>query len=148
MKHLSIALIALFLALGLQSASAQQNKSGKAALSNIKADKDQQPAANEPILTMAEQAPSFDGNLFQWLAANLQYPSIAAENGIQGRVVVKFVVEPDGSVTNATVTRGVDPSLDQEALRLVNAMPKWKPGMNNGKYVRVWYNLPVSFRIE
>lgn len=100
------------------------------------------------MLTIAEQMPSFKGNVNQWLAQNLQYPAVAAESGIQGRVVVKFVVGKDGSVSQAQVVRGVDPSLDREALRVVNMMPKWNPGMNNGQPANVWFTLPVTFKLQ
>ena len=73
--------------------------------------------------------PSFP-NVNAWLASHIQYPAVAAENGVQGRVIVKFVVGRDGSVSQAQIVRGVDQSLDREALRVVNSMPKWSPGMN------------------
>jgi protein TonB len=98
-------------------------------------------------LTIAEKMPSFKGNVNAWLGSHIQYPAAALENGIQGRVVIKFVVGKDGSVSQAQVVRGVDPSLDKEALRVVNAMPKWNPGMNNGQPAAVWYTLPVQFRL-
>ena len=73
---------------------------------------------------------------------------IAAENGIQGRVYVQFVVDRDGGISNAKIARGVDPSLDQEALRVVNSLPKWKPGMQRGKPVRVSYTVPINFQLQ
>ena len=73
---------------------------------------------------------------------------IAQENGIQGRVSCSFVVEKDGSVTDVQVLRGVDPSLDKEAIRVITAMPKWKPGKQRGKPVRVKYTVPVTFRLQ
>lgn len=100
------------------------------------------------IFTVAEQMPTFKGNVNQWLANNLQYPAVALENGIQGRVIVKFVVGRDGSVSQAQVVRGVDPALDREALRAVNSMPKWNPGMNNGQPANVWFTLPVTFKLQ
>ena len=98
-----------------------------------------------------EQPPSFPGGnaaLMSWLSSNIHYPPVAEENGIQGRVVVSFVVEPDGSITNVQVVRGVDPSLDKEAVRVTKAMPKWQPGKQNGQAVRVKYNLPVTFKLQ
>lgn len=103
------------------------------------------------VHTVVEQMPSFPGGageLNKWLSSNIHYPPVAEENGIQGRVVVKFVVEPDGSITNASVVKSVDPSLDKEALRVVKAMPKWQPGVQNGQKVRVWFNLPVTFKLQ
>lgn len=100
------------------------------------------------IFTVAEQMPTFKGNVNQWLSNNLQYPPQAAENNIQGRVIVKFVVGRDGSVSQAQIARGVDPSLDREALRVVNSMPKWNPGMNNGQPANVWFTLPITFKLQ
>jgi protein TonB len=105
----------------------------------------------QKIFDVVEQQPSFPGGqaaLLQWLQQNIHYPPVAEENGIQGRVVVSFVVEPDGSITNVQVVRGVDPSLDKEAVRVTKAMPKWQPGKQNGQAVRVKYNLPVQFRLQ
>ena len=105
----------------------------------------------QKIFDVVEQQPSFPGGqtaLLQWLQRNIHYPPVAEENGIQGRVVVSFVVEPDGSITNVQVVRGVDPSLDKEAVRVTKAMPKWQPGKQNGQAVRVKYNLPVQFRLQ
>lgn len=101
------------------------------------------------IYEVVEQMPSFPGGqgaLMQYLANNIKYPVVAQENGVQGRVVVSFVVERDGSITDVQVVRSVDPSLDHEAQRVVRSMPKWIPGKQNGKAVRVKYNVPVSFQ--
>jgi protein TonB len=95
--------------------------------------------------------PEFPGGqaaLMKWLSNNIRYPQIALDNGISGRVVVKFVVEKDGSVGNVQVVKGVDKDLDKEAMRVVRAMPKWQPGKNNGQAVRCYYNLPVTFKIQ
>lgn len=86
--------------------------------------------------------------LLKWIARTLQYPEIAAENGVQGKVIVQFVVEKDGSITKATVVRGVDASLDKEALRVINKMDKWQPGKQGGKPVRVKYTLPIQFKLQ
>ena len=105
--------------------------------------------AEDKIFDVVEQAPTFkEGDVRAWLAKNLQYPPVAAENGISGRVVVGFVVERDGSISHVQVLRGVDPSLDKEAVRVVKAMPKWNPGMQNGSPVRVKYNVPVQFKLQ
>ena len=103
------------------------------------------------VFDVVEQQPSFPGGqgaLMSWLASNIHYPPVAEENGIQGRVVVSFVVEKDGSITQVQVVRGVDPSLDKEAVRVTKAMPKWTPGKQNGQAVRVKYNLPVTFKLQ
>ena len=83
-----------------------------------------------------------------WLSKNVHYPPIAEENGVQGTVQCSFVVERDGTITNARVAREVDPSLNKEALRVVKAMPKWIPGKQNGKTVRVKYTIPISFKLQ
>ena len=83
--------------------------------------------------------------LMEYLAANVQYPE---ETCAQGRVVITFVVEKDGSITEPKVVRSVDPALDEEALRVVRGMPKWYPGKQNGVSVRVKYTIPVSFRLQ
>ncbi len=100
------------------------------------------------IFTVAEQMPAFKGNVNQWLSSHIQYPAVAAENGVQGRVIVKFVVGRDGSVSQAQIARGVDPALDREALRVVNSMPRWNPGMNNGQPANVWFTLPITFKLQ
>ena len=105
----------------------------------------------EKVFDVVEQMPSFPGGpsaLMEWLSNNVKYPVVAQENGVQGRVVVSFVVERDGSITYVKVVRGVDPSLDREASRVVRAMPRWIPGQQNGSAVRVKYNVPVAFRLQ
>lgn len=97
-----------------------------------------------------DQQPSFPGGtnaLNTFLASNLKYPVAAVENGIQGRVIVKFIVEKDGSISNVEVDRSVYPSLDNEAMRVVKAMPKWIPGQINGKAVKVKWSFPFTFRL-
>jgi protein TonB len=83
-----------------------------------------------------------------WLQKNLKYPAAAQENGIQGRVLVSFIVNKDGSIVEPKIIRSVDPSLDKEAARVVSSMPRWKPGKQRGKAVRVKYTLPVTFRLQ
>lgn len=103
------------------------------------------------VYDAVEEMPEFaDGHiaLFEFLANNIKYPVVAEENGVQGRVVVSFIVECDGSITNAKIVKTVDPSLDKEALRVVNSMPRWTPGRQNGKPVRVNYIIPVTFKLE
>lgn len=105
----------------------------------------------EEVFTAVEQMPEFPGGqsaLMKYLSNNIRYPQMALANDIQGRVVVKFVVEKDGSVSGVTVVRGVDKDLDKEAVRVVKSMPKWQPGKNNGQAVRCWFNLPVTFKIQ
>ncbi|SFD98986.1 energy transducer TonB [Thermophagus xiamenensis] len=104
-----------------------------------------------PVFFIVEEMPEFPGGeqaLHKFLASNIEYPVIAQENGIQGRVYVKFVVNTDGSITDVEIARGVDPSLDKEALRVVRSMPKWKPGKQRGKAVRVSYTVPINFVLQ
>lgn len=103
------------------------------------------------IFQVVEEMPSFPGGeeaLMNYLSKNIKYPSIALENNIQGRVMISFVVNKDGSIVEPQVIKPVDASLDKEALRVVKAMPKWKPGRQRGKAVRVKYTVPVLFRIR
>lgn len=103
------------------------------------------------VFFIVEDMPEFPGGelaLRKFIANAIKYPVIAQENGISGKVYVNFVVDKDGSVTAAKVARGVDPSLDKEALRVVNSLPKWKPGMQRGKPVKVSYTVPISFVLQ
>ena len=86
--------------------------------------------------------------LLKWIGDHIKYPTIAEENGIQGRVVCTFVVERDGSVTDVQVARSIDPTLDMEAVRVLKEMPKWKPGRHKGENVRVKYTVPVTFKLQ
>ena len=103
------------------------------------------------IFVFAEEMPQFPGGqeaMQKFIAENIRYPMMAKENGIQGRVYVEFVVNEKGAVTNPRVIRGVDPNLDREALRVVQAMPNWKPGKQRNKAVKVSITLPVNFKLE
>lgn len=105
----------------------------------------------QTIFEVVEQMPDFPGGmpaLMQFLSKNIKYPTIAQENGTQGRVIVQFVVNKDGSIVDPRVVKSVDPYLDKEALRVIGTMPKWKPGMQRGKPVRVKYTVPVMFRLQ
>ena len=105
----------------------------------------------QEIFKIVEEMPSFPGGeqkLMEFVGKNIKYPQIARETGIQGRVFVNFVVEPDGSVSNVSVLRGIGGGCDEEAMRVVKSMPKWKPGKQRGKAVRVQYMLPVNFRLQ
>jgi len=102
------------------------------------------------IFDVVEQPPLFPGGngaLMDFLHTNTKYPVVAQENGVQGRVVVAFVVEKDGSISDVHVLKSVDPSLDREAARVVKSMPRWQPGKQNGTTVRVKFNVPVSFKL-
>jgi len=123
--------------------------------SDTLSEKDEQPPINpnenDPeLLTIVEQLPQYPGGMSQfvkWLTETLVYPDQAMKRKIQGKVVISFIVEKDGSISNAKVVKSVEPSLDEEALRVVSAMPKWVPGKQCGEPVRVKYTLPVTFRL-
>lgn len=105
---------------------------------------------NETVFDQVDQMPSFPGGasgLNSWLSENIHYPAVAKENKVQGRVIVTFVVERDGSISNAKLAKSVDPALDREAVRVVSAMPNWNPGRKNGEPVRVKYTVPITFRL-
>lgn len=103
------------------------------------------------VFTAVEQMPMFPGGdaaLMEYLSSNIHYPAEAAKKGIQGRIVVGFIVERDGSLSDVHVLRSVDPALDREAIRVIKSMPKWQPGKQNGNTVRVKYQVPVLFRLK
>lgn len=105
----------------------------------------------EPLFEVVEEMPDFPGGmvrLMEYLATNLRYPGEAHAKGVQGRVIVLFIVEKDGSISHPKVVKSVNPDLDAEALRVISAMPKWKPGRQRGKDVRVKYTVPVMFRLK
>ncbi|MDR0940480.1 MAG: energy transducer TonB [Mediterranea sp.] len=109
--------------------------------------------AEEPdkVFDMVEQMPTYPGGtqaLYDWIAKYLKYPTIAAENGTQGRVICQFVVGFDGTIRDVTVVRSLDPYCDKEAVRVIKEMPKWIPGKQNGKPVSVKYTIPVLFRLQ
>ena len=109
------------------------------------------PQYEEKPLDIAEVMPSFPGGdaaMMQWLSVNITYPPIAEENGVQGRVIVRFYVGKDGAIYNPKVLRSVDPSLDKEALRVVKSMPRWIPGKQKGEPVAVYFTLPVTFQLQ
>ncbi|MCT4587481.1 MAG: energy transducer TonB [Carboxylicivirga sp.] len=104
-----------------------------------------------PVFFIVEDMPEFPGGeeaLRKYIAQSVKYPVIAQENGIQGRVYVSFVVNTKGKVTDVKIARGVDPNLDKEAIRVVNAMPAWKPGKQRGKAVKVSYTVPINFVLQ
>lgn len=103
------------------------------------------------VFDVVEQMPSFPGGMgamMQYLSSNIKYPKEAEKKGIQGRVLLSFIVQTDGSITDVRISKSVDPSLDKEAIRVVKSMPKWIPGKQNGQPVRVKYTFPVTFRLQ
>lgn len=107
--------------------------------------------AEDVIHEHVEIMPDFPGGmaaLMKYLGTNIKYPTISQEMGSAGKVIVQFVVDKDGTITNPAVVRGVDAYLDKEAIRVISSMPKWNPGVQNGKKVRVKYTVPVVFRLQ
>lgn len=105
----------------------------------------------QEIFQIVEEMPAFpggEGKLMEYVAKNIKYPQIARETGIQGRVFVGFVVEPDGSISNVKLLRGIGGGCDEEAMRVIKSLPKWKPGKQRGKAVRVSYQIPVFFKLQ
>lgn len=116
----------------------------------VKEPEPEKPKEDEVFVAVEQQA-EFPGGmpaLMKWLSNNIRYPEAAQQNDVQGRVIVKFIVEKDGSVSQAQIVKGVDKDLDKEALRVVNKMPKWQAGKNNGVAVRSYFTLPVNFKLQ
>ena len=132
-KLIIMSLMAVF---GLTTASAQKT---------VVAEK------NSQVFDVVEQMPEYPGGikaLFDYLCQNVMYPEDAEKQKIEGRVIATFIVETDGSISNIEVVKPAFPSLDAEAVRVLSAMPKWKPGMQNDKVVRVKYTVPISFNLK
>lgn len=113
--------------------------------------REEEEIVEQEIFTIVESMPDFPGGqqaMLEYIARNIKYPPLARESGIQGRVFVNFVVEPDGSVSNVKVIRGIGGGCDEEAVRVIQSMPKWTPGRQRGKAVRVSFNLPVRFTLQ
>lgn len=108
-------------------------------------------AVTKQVFSVVDQMPEFPGGqaaLFEFLMKNVKYPADAKEKKIEGRVLVKFVVDTDGSITDISPLKKTYPSLDTEAIRVIKAMPKWIPGRQNGKVVKVHYSVPITFRLK
>ena len=111
----------------------------------------EEPEQEEQIFQVVEERPQFpggDAELMKYLQKNIKYPTLCQEQGIQGRVIVQFVVNTDGSIVDPQVIKTVNPHLDKEALRVISTMPKWSPGKQRGKAVRVRFTVPVTFRLS
>ena len=143
-------------AVGTENKEGVKDRTVEAVRSEIAVAAPPPPPAPKPevatkVFDVVEEMPSFPGGngaLMQYLASKIKYPVVAQENGVQGRVIVSFVVERDGSISDVKVARSVDPSLDREAQRVVKSMPRWSPGKQNGSTVRVKYTVPVVFRLQ
>ena len=112
---------------------------------------EEEEVVEQEIFQIVEEMPSFPGGeqkLLEYVAKNTKYPQIARESGIQGRVFIGFVVETDGSISNVKVLRGIGGGCDEEAVRVIKSLPKWKPGKQRGKAVRVSYQIPVNFKLQ
>ena len=112
---------------------------------------EEEEVVEQEIFQIVEEMPEYPGGdkkLLEYVAKSVKYPQIARESGIQGRVFVNFVIEPDGSVSNVKVLRGIGGGCDEEAVRVIKSMAKWKPGKQRGKAVRVTYTLPVNFKLQ
>ena len=134
-----------------QEANAERKPSSTSTSPTPRPTIDNEIVRDERIYETVDQMPGYPNGMagiMQYLGENVRYPANAQENGIQGRVLVKFVINTDGSVTNVKVIRSVDPDLDKEAVRVVSSMTQWRPGKLNGKAVRVAYTLPIVFRLE
>ena len=120
-------------------------------VANTNATAQNKKAANDKVLEKAEVMPEYPGGeqaMMQFVADNVKYPQDAIDKEISGRVLVSFVVEKDGSIGDVKVVKGIGGGCDEEAVRVVNAMPKWKPGMDKGKPVRVSYMMPITFKLQ
>jgi periplasmic protein TonB len=140
MKHLYLILIGLLLSANV--AFAQKTDTNKVVITTATAD--------DVVYTSVETLPEFPGGIQQFvgfLSSNIHYPVAARKKGIQGRVIITFIIEKDGSLSNIKVARGIGGGCDEEALRVMNLSPKWKPGMQNGQAVRVAYSVPISFTL-
>ena len=143
-------------AVGTENKEGVKDRTVEAVRSEIAVAAPPPPPAPKPevatkVFDVVEEMPSFPGGsaaLMSYLSSNTKYPVVAQENGVQGRVIVSFVVERDGSISDVKVARSVDPSLDREAQRVVKSMPRWSPGKQNGSTVRVKYTVPVVFRLQ
>ncbi len=117
----------------------------------VPVDVEDEEVVEQEIFQIVEEMPTFPGGeakLMEYVAKNIKYPQIARETGIQGRVFVGFVVEPDGSISNVKLLRGIGGGCDEEAMRVIKSLPKWKPGKQRGKAVRVSYQIPVFFKLQ
>ena len=120
-------------------------------LTTVNAQKTVVAEKNQQVFDVVEQMPEYPGGmqaLFEYLSQNVKYPEDAEKQKVEGRVIATFVVETDGSISNVEVVKPAFPSLDAEAVRVLSGMPKWAPGMQSGKVVRVKYTVPINFNLK
>ena len=149
-KYLSVLPLALLL-ITANSVYAQQNETQQETTPPQEQEPVKKESKNDEVFIVVEKLPSFKEGakaMMEFIESEMKYPVIAKENCIQGRVIVNYIVEKDGSISDVQIVRGVDPSLDKEAIRIVEAMPKWNPGLQRGERVRVKYTLPISFKLD
>ena len=150
-RNLVVIFFTMLMAFGTSASYAQVNESDGAVLRYKEVIADEKPSADkDKTYDVVEQMPEFPGGqaaLLKWISNNVKYPTIAEENGIQGRVICTFVVERDGSIVDVQVARPIDTSLDNEAVRVLSQMPRWNPGKLHGQPVRVKYTVPVTFKL-
>ena len=145
MKKIILSLFLGFI-MASQFATAQQSRGEQA--DTVK--KERPSTAREEVFTVVEDMPQYPGGekaMMNFIANNIKYPRKALEEGVEGRVIVKFVVDKEGNVVDAKVIKGIGHGCDEEALRVINSMPKWKPGKQRGKPVEVYYTLPIVFKL-
>ena len=154
MKKILLTLTPLLLILTAQAQTADSAKTKAAKTADIVVTIDAPadgPKGKNLIFTSVEQVPEFPGGLnafSHFLTTNIRYPETARKNKKQGRVIITMVIEKDGSVTDVKIAKGISDDLDAEALRVINLSPKWSPGIQNGKPVRVAYAVPISFTLD
>lgn len=128
--------------------SAQKEPQKKAAIATPSPSAE---SGKDDVFQVVEQMPKYPGGnqaMFKYLGENIKYPAKAQQDGIQGRVICSFIVNVDGSIADTKIVRGIEPNLDAEAIRVINAMPNWEPGMQRGNLVRVKYTLPINFQLS
>ncbi len=146
MKRIILSLLLGFI-MASQVATAQQSRGEQADTTKREVEED----VSRDVYTIVEEMPEFPGGekeMMRFLATNIRYPKKALEAGASGRVIIKFIVNKEGEVVEAKVLQGIGFGCDEEALRVVNSMPKWKPGKQRGKAVNVYYTLPVRFELK
>ena len=133
---------------GIARSNSDQRTTGQNNINaNQRVDEPGTPPPPPEEFKLVEQLPEFNGNLTQFVSQNLKYPETAVADNIQGRVLVQFIVDTDGSVTDAEIVQGIGGGCDEEALRVVRAMPRWKPGFQNGRAVAAYFTLPITFML-
>jgi protein TonB len=131
--------------------SSEDKKDEVVEIKQVVIEEDEPEEEIEEVFLVVEESPEFPGGpqkMMKYLSENVRYPAVASENGIQGRVICQFTVWKDGTIRDIVVLRGVDKSLDKEAVRLIQSMPKWKPGKQRGKAVSCKFTLPVMFKLQ